>query len=72
MPDYDIQPYVPNRKMLRVMYRTAQFGLAAAQMAVTDAGESGVERARKGAFIGTGQALCPGEFMLDSGACVAG
>jgi 3-oxoacyl-[acyl-carrier-protein] synthase II len=66
VPAYDIRPYVPNRKMLRVMSRTAQFGLTAAQMAVSDAGEAGLEPSRKGAFIGTGQALCPAEFLFDA------
>ena len=63
---FNIRSYVPDRKMLRIMSRTAQFGLAAARMAVTDSGETNVHAARKGAFIGTGQALCPGEFLFDA------
>ncbi len=66
VPLYDIRPYVPNRKILRVMSRTAQFGLTAAQMAVDDSGDAGIPTARKGAFIGTGQALCPAEFLFDA------
>lgn len=66
VPAFDVRSYVPNRKMLRVMPRTAQFGLAAAQMAVSDSGEVALCPSRKGAFIGTGQALCPGEFLFDA------
>ena len=66
VPAYSVRSYVPDRKLLRIMSRTAQFGLTAAQMAVSDSGESNAHTSRKGAFIGTGQALCPGEFLFDA------
>ncbi|MFB3881400.1 MAG: beta-ketoacyl synthase [Armatimonadota bacterium] len=63
---FNARTYVADRKLLRIMSRTAQFGLAAAQMAVSDSGEAAVDPSRKGAFIGTGQGLCPGEFLFDA------
>jgi len=66
VPEFRIRDYVSNRRLLRIMCRTDHFGLAAAQMAVAEAGETELEPGRKGAFIGTSKEMGPIEPLFDA------
>ncbi|MBK5221999.1 MAG: beta-ketoacyl-[acyl-carrier-protein] synthase family protein [Acidimicrobiia bacterium] len=52
--DFDPEPYFANRKESRRTDRFAQFALAAAAMALEEAGELTVDPSRAGVIIGTG------------------
>jgi 3-oxoacyl-[acyl-carrier-protein] synthase II len=58
VPDFDVTPYVPSaqRKSLKIMGRAARFGVAAATMAVNDAGVEmdHEDPERVGVVMGTG------------------
>lgn len=66
VPDFRIRNYVPNRRLLRIMCRTDHLGLAAAQMAVGEAGEIDLDDRRKGAFIATSKEMGPIETLFDA------
>ncbi|UCC68675.1 MAG: beta-ketoacyl-[acyl-carrier-protein] synthase family protein [Armatimonadota bacterium] len=66
VPPFNMRSYVPDRKLLRVMCRTDRFGLAAAQMAVADAGPVDLDSSRKAAFIATGKEAGPIENLFDA------
>jgi len=66
VPEFRARDYVSNRRLLRLMCPTDQFGLTAAQIAVTEAGEAELEPARKGAFIGTSKEMGPIEVLFDA------
>jgi 3-oxoacyl-[acyl-carrier-protein] synthase II len=66
VPDFDVRAYVADRKLLRVMCRGDRFGLAAARMAVDQAGAPEVTPERRGAFVGTGKEMGPIEALFDA------
>jgi len=66
VPEFKARDYVSNRRLLRLMCPTDQFGLVAAQMAISEAGEAELEPARKGAFIGTSKEMGPIEALFDA------
>jgi 3-oxoacyl-[acyl-carrier-protein] synthase II len=66
VPEFNIRDYVSNRRLLRMMCRSDRFGLAAAQMAVADAGEMEIDPTRKGCFIGTAKEMGPIEVLFDA------
>lgn len=66
VPEFRARDYVSNRRLLRIMCPTDHFGLAAAQMAVDEAGEAKLEPARKGAFVGTSKEMGPIETLFDA------
>lgn len=66
VPEFSLRDYVSNRKLLRILVRADCLGLAAAQMAIAQAGEANVEPGRKGAFIGTSKEMGPREPLFDA------
>lgn len=54
IPDWDPSPWFDNPKEARRADRVEQFALAAAAEAMSQAGETGVDRARFGVILGTG------------------
>ena len=63
VPPLDIHSFVSNRKLLRIMCDSDRYALAAAQMAVTDAGDGIPPPHRRGAFVGTRKELAPYEML---------
>lgn len=66
VPEFSVRDYVSNRKLLRILIRADWLGLAAAQMAIAQAGETKVEPGRRGAFIGTSKEMGPREPLFDA------
>lgn len=54
VPDWDPSPWIENRKEARRTDRFAQFAVAAASMALEEAGDLQVDPTRAGVIIGTG------------------
>ncbi len=66
VPELRIRSFVSNRKLLRIMCDSDRYALAAAQMAVTEAGEGIPPRNRRGAFVGTSKELMPYEVLREA------
>ena len=65
VPEFPIQRYVTNRKLLRLMGRSDRFALAAAQMAISEAPPDGIHPERRGAFTATRKEIVPIESLFD-------
>lgn len=66
VPGLDIHSFVSNRKLLRIMCDSDRYALAAAQMAVTAAGDGIPAADRRGAFVGTRKELMAYEMMREA------
>jgi 3-oxoacyl-[acyl-carrier-protein] synthase II len=66
LPQFDVRSLVPDRKLLRVMCDSDRYALAAAQMAVSEAGEIAPAPDRRGAFVGTRKELMAYEMLREA------
>ncbi len=66
LPQFDVRSLVPDRKLLRVMCDSDRYALAAAQMAVTEAGPIAPAPERRGAFVGTRKELMAYEMLREA------
>jgi 3-oxoacyl-[acyl-carrier-protein] synthase II len=66
VPEFNVRSYVSDRKLLRLMCRSDRFGLAAAQMAVAEAGADAYPPERRGVYTATSKEMGPIEDLFEA------